>query len=79
MGWEEDLVAECRALLHTVVLQHNAPDQWHWSPNIMRGYTVRTGYHLLTSQDLPIVGTSDVLVWHKHSIKGLYSSLETTS
>lgn len=31
----------------------------------MGGYTVRTGYHLLTSQDLPIVGTSDVLVWHK--------------
>lgn len=27
VGWEEDLVAECRALLHTVVLHHNAPDQ----------------------------------------------------
>ena len=31
----------------------------------MWGYTVHTGYHLLTSQDLPIVGTSDALIWHK--------------
>jgi len=64
-AWEEDLVAECRTLLHTVVLQHNVPDQWHWYPDIIGGYTVRTSYHLLTSQDLPIVGILVALIWHK--------------
>ncbi|KEH34755.1 hypothetical protein MTR_3g068180 [Medicago truncatula] len=29
VGRKEDLVAECRALLHTVVLHHNAPDEKH--------------------------------------------------
>jgi len=61
-AWEEDLVGECRTLLHTIVLQHNVPYQWHWYPDIIGGYTVRTSYHLLTSQDLPIVGISDALI-----------------
>ena len=59
------MVAERRALLHTVVLHPNVPDQWHWYPSIMGIYTVRTGYHFLTSQDLLIVGTLDVFIWHK--------------
>ena len=64
-AWEEDLVVECRTLLHSVVLQPNISDQWHWLLDIVGGYTMRSRYQLLTSQDSAAVGTSEDLMWHK--------------
>ena len=59
------MVVECRTLLHSVVLQPNISDQWHWLPDIAGCYTVCSGYQLLTSQDSATVGTSNDVIWHK--------------
>ena len=59
------MVAECMTLLHSVVMQPTISDQWHWLPDIVGGYTVRSGYQLLTAQDTATVGTTDNLIWHK--------------
>jgi len=64
-AWEEELVVEYRTLLHNVVLQPTISDQWQWIPDIVGGYTVRSEYQILTSQDSATMGTSDNLIWHK--------------
>ena len=55
---------ECRILLSTIVLQPNVPDKWQWLPDIEGGYSVRTGYQLLSSQDVIQADTPDDLIWH---------------
>lgn len=45
------LVVKSRHLLSNVTLQANVTDIWQWLPDIIGGYTLRTGYWLLTTQD----------------------------
>jgi len=47
-AWEEELLVECRLLLANVNLQVNVSDKWQWHPDIAGGYSVRSGYQLLS-------------------------------
>jgi len=40
-AWEEELVMECRDLLHTVSLQVDLEDKWLWVLTMADGYTIR--------------------------------------
>ena len=51
-------------MLSNVTLQSHVSDIWQWHLDIARGYSVRTGYQLLTSQEPPILDVSDNLIWH---------------
>jgi len=62
--WEEELLAECMMLLSNVILQVDVSDRWQWLPDVVGGYSVRSAYHLLTSQDPPLLHTSENLIWH---------------
>jgi len=43
------MVEECRVLLSNVTLQSHVSDTWQWHPDSTGGYSVGTGYQLLTS------------------------------
>jgi len=58
------MVEECRVLLSNVTLQSHVSDTWQWHPDIVWGYSVRTGYQLFTSQEPPILDVSNNLIWH---------------
>jgi len=51
-------------LLANVFLQVNVSDRWQWLPDVAGGYSVRSAYHLLTSQDPPLLHTFENLIWH---------------
>jgi len=57
---------ECRTLLHDIVLLTHLSDQWEWNPKLVRGYSVREVYQLLTSQDSISLDTTTSLISHKH-------------
>lgn len=63
--WEEELLVECRVLLHEIVLRTHLSDQWKWQPDLVRGYSVRGVCELLTSQDSISFGTTATLIWHR--------------
>ena len=48
--------------ISNVTLQYNVSDIWQWLPDIAGGYTVRTGYQLLTTQNDPLLDASDNLI-----------------
>ena len=50
MAWEEELVRECRVLLHSVFLQGDIQDCCIWIPDPIDGYAVCGAYCLLTSE-----------------------------
>jgi len=64
--WEEEILGECIILLRNVCLQINVKDTWRWHMDTSAGYTVRSAYQLLTTQDNSQVEGDDALVWHKH-------------
>lgn len=47
--WEDELLAECRMLLHDIISQTHLSDQREWQPVFVRGYSVCGFYQLLTS------------------------------
>jgi len=63
-AWEEEMVAECRALLLDVSLYPNISDRWVWLQDPPAGYTDRGAYDLLTTQETPMVEPATELVWH---------------
>ncbi|GAU10842.1 hypothetical protein TSUD_425620, partial [Trifolium subterraneum] len=63
--WEEEMLEECQTLLSTFTLQAQYPDRWHWQLNTDRGYSVRSAYQLLTSQDSITLDDAAGLIWHK--------------
>jgi len=63
-AWEEELLAECRLLLANVTLQINVSDIWQWHPDIVGGYSVRSGYQTLSAQVTPLLDESEKLIWH---------------
>jgi len=50
--WEEELVGQCWILLLYVTLQVAISDQWAWSLDPIKRYSVRNVYRILTS-DVP--------------------------
>jgi len=62
--WEEEMLAECRALLLDVSLFPNVSDRWVWIPDPSGGYTVRGAYDLLIAQEPVVVDFALELVWH---------------
>jgi len=62
--WEEELVAECRLLLANVILQINVSDTWQWHPDVVGGYSVRSGYQMLSDHNHPVLHDSERLIWH---------------
>jgi hypothetical protein len=63
-AWEEDMLVECRTLLHGVSLQSNVTYQWQWQLDPLGGYSVRGVYQLLTSQESIHVEFEADLIWH---------------
>jgi hypothetical protein len=63
-AWEEELLEECRTLLFDVSVFPNVSDKWVWTPDPVRGYTVRGAYDLLTIGVTPSMDTPLELVWH---------------
>ncbi|GAU43105.1 hypothetical protein TSUD_373000 [Trifolium subterraneum] len=64
-AWEEEMLGECKTLLHNFVLQDQSLDVWHWRPDPIREYSVREAYQILTShQSMPLADVED-LIWHK--------------
>ncbi|MCI01485.1 heat-shock protein, partial [Trifolium medium] len=63
--WEEEMLGECQALLHNLLLQAQSPDIWQWHPDPAKGYSVRGAYQMLTSQDSVTLDAVEDLVWHK--------------
>jgi hypothetical protein len=56
------MLGECQALFLNCLLQVHVPD---WHPDPIRGYSVRGGYQLLTSQQLDTMVAAEELMWHK--------------
>ncbi|KEH42575.1 hypothetical protein MTR_1g070260 [Medicago truncatula] len=61
-AWEEEMVAECRALLLDVSLSPNVSDKWVWLPDPSGGYSVRGAYDFLTTKEAPLVDPVTELV-----------------
>jgi len=55
---------ECRLLLANVSLQVNVSDKWQWHPDIAGGYSVRSGYQLISADIPPVLHDSEKLIWH---------------
>jgi hypothetical protein len=64
-AWEEELLVECMKLLHDIVLQTHLSDQWEWQPDLVRGYSFREVYQLITSKDSISLDTTTTLIWHR--------------
>jgi len=62
--WEEEMLEECRIFISNVFLQPNVTDTWQWLPDLAWGYSVHSGYEILTSQDHHVLDAADDLVWH---------------
>jgi hypothetical protein len=65
IGREENLLEECRILLHDICLQYNFIDQWLWRIDPISGYSVSGVYMMLTSQEAPSSDVITNLIWHK--------------
>ncbi|GAU19084.1 hypothetical protein TSUD_79060 [Trifolium subterraneum] len=63
-GWEEEMLGECQSLLLNISLQVHSPDSWLWQPDPDNGYSVRSAYYFLTSQDSVTLHAADGLIWH---------------
>ncbi|GAU41111.1 hypothetical protein TSUD_398070 [Trifolium subterraneum] len=50
-GWEEEMLGECQSLLLNISLQVHSSDRWLWHRDPDNGYSARSAYQLLTSQD----------------------------
>lgn len=61
--WEEELLVQCRTLLHNISLQSNVTDQWQRDP--IEGYSICDVYRFLTAQESIQFGTKADLIWHK--------------
>jgi hypothetical protein len=48
LGWEEEMLRECKTLLLPVTLQVDSPDRWQWRPDPSTGYYVCDAYQILT-------------------------------
>ena len=64
--WEEEMARECRLLLSNVVLQVSTNDRWCWRLDINGGYSVRSVYHMLNSDDSQVVDVVSDFIWHRH-------------
>ncbi|GAU19329.1 hypothetical protein TSUD_336150 [Trifolium subterraneum] len=58
------MLEECQTLLLNISLQVHSPDRWLWHPDPDNGYSVRSAYQLLTSQDSVTLHAADGLIWH---------------
>jgi hypothetical protein len=63
--WEEEMLAECRELLHDVPLQDTTSDMWQWHLDPIGRYSICGVYDMLTSQEYAHVQSSMDLIWHK--------------
>jgi hypothetical protein len=64
-AWEEDLLGECRILLHDISLQHDSTDMWLWRIDPIDDYSVRGVYQMLTNQEPAISDATIDFIWHK--------------
>lgn len=65
-AWEEEeLLEECRLLLHDVSLQTSVSNVWQWLPDPSWGYSVRGVYDMLTSKESPQMQNDLELIQHK--------------
>jgi len=51
-------------LLSNVLLQVDVSDSWQWLLDVVGGYSVRSAYQVLTSQDPHMLHASDNLLWY---------------
>ena len=60
------MIGECCQLLDNFVLQTDVVDRWLWLHDVVRGYTVRGAYCLLTRQEHRLGDVRGDHVWHSH-------------
>ncbi|GAU37509.1 hypothetical protein TSUD_275610 [Trifolium subterraneum] len=58
------MLGGCQTLLLNISLMVQSPDRWQWQPDLDKGNSVRSSYHLLTAQDSVTIHTADSLIWH---------------
>ncbi|MCH90663.1 hypothetical protein A2U01_0011585 [Trifolium medium] len=69
---------ECQALLHGLFLQAQYSDMWQWQRDPDRGYSVRSAYQLLTSQQpVTLDEAEDLVLAQTGSLEGVYFFPET--
>ncbi|CAJ2627870.1 unnamed protein product [Trifolium pratense] len=64
-AWEEEMLGECQAFLLTISLQDHVSDRWQWRADLDDGYTVRSAYQLLTTQEAVTLDAASGLIWHR--------------
>jgi hypothetical protein len=64
--WEEELLRECRIFLFDVTLQAETSDQWWWQLDLVWGYSIRSVYQMLTTDDSHTLDSTSNLIWHKY-------------
>lgn len=65
-AWVEELLVECRTLLHDISFQTHLSDQWQWQLDPVGGYALRGVSQFLTSRNSFTVDSVADLIWHKH-------------
>lgn len=65
LAWEEDMLVECKSILHDVFLQVDIQYRWLWLPDLVKGFTVRGAYNLIISDsDDPYqVAAAPSVIW----------------
>jgi hypothetical protein len=55
---EEEILGECCAMFHDVLLQVDVSDRWQWHLDTVKGYTVcdRLQWHLDTVKGCSVIG-----------------------
>ena len=66
LAWEEEIVAECAALLSDFVLQDTVLDRWRWALDPIKGYSVKGTYQYFTSSESLVERGTSHMVWLKH-------------
>ncbi|GAU21951.1 hypothetical protein TSUD_110910 [Trifolium subterraneum] len=61
-AWEEELLEECCALFHNIVLQNNASDRWLWRTANSESFSVKEAYLSLTNKVDGSLPRSDMLI-----------------
>jgi hypothetical protein len=56
------MLAECRAIITNIFLQPFVSDSWQWHPDPVGGYSVRSGYAIITSHEYQLRDDAQSLV-----------------
>lgn len=64
-AWEEEILGECCALFHDVLLQVDVSDRQQWHLDTVKGYIVCGAYQLLIIANLHVQSLIFYVIWLK--------------